>query len=549
MRAFHCSWLLALVLVAPAVAQAQAEPGSTGYTIFLRGTPIGREDVAVRTDATGTMITSSGRATSGVAFILRRAELKSRPDGSPERYTIDASANGADTTMRTLFKDGVATSEGVQQGKQFSVTQNVSPGAILLPNNVYAAYVGLARRLQSAKAGEELRAFVVPSAEVPLRVASVSTDRVQIGAAFLNVRRYELVVANPAGDINVTITADDQGSLLRLNVAAAALDVVRDDLAASTSRSQVFSNPGDEAVTIPAVGFNIAATLTRPKSGAAQAPAVVLVTGPGVPDRDGFSLGVPVIGQLAGALADAGVLSIRYDKRGTGQSGGRSESATVVDYAEDARAIVRWLSERKDVDPKRIALVGHGDGVWIAMLTATRERRIAGLVSIAGPSGSGADVILEQQQRALDALKLPPAERDQRVALQKQILSAVATGKGWETIPPALRKQADTPWLQSLLTFNLAGVVKDLRQPILFVHGELDRQVPVAHATQLSDLARKESRSPSIEVVVVRGVNHLLVPATTGDIAEYATLTDRNVSGDVKAAVTSWLTKTFAAVK
>jgi pimeloyl-ACP methyl ester carboxylesterase len=451
--------------------------------------------------------------------------------------------------MRTLFENGVATSEGEQQGKPFSVTHNVSPGAVLLPNNVYGAYVGLARRLQSAKPGEELRAFIVPSAEVPLRVTSMSSDRVQIGAAFLNVRRYDLVVANPTGNIELTITTDDQGALLRLSVAAAALDVVRDDLAASTSRSQVFSNPGDEPVTIPAVGFNIAATLTRPTSGVARRPAVVLVTGPGVPDRDGFALGIPTIGQLAGALAEAGILAVRYDKRGTGQSGGRSESATLTDYAEDARAIVRWLSDRKDVDPKRIALVGHGEGAWIAMLTAARERRIAGLVSIAGPAGSGTDVILEQQQRALDVLTLTVADREQRVALQKQLLSAVATGKGWETVPPALRKQADTPWLQSFLTFNLAKVVEELRQPILFVHGELDRQVPVSHATRLSDLARKQSRSASIEVVVVRGVNHLLVPATTGDIAEYATLTDRNISTDVKTAVTAWLTRTFAVVK
>src|SRR5688500_11586034 len=90
MRVLHCTWLLALVLAAPAPADAQAEPGSTGYTIFLRGAPIGREDVTIRTDATGTMITSSGRATGAVSFVLRRAELKTHPDGSPERYTIDA---------------------------------------------------------------------------------------------------------------------------------------------------------------------------------------------------------------------------------------------------------------------------------------------------------------------------------------------------------------------------------------------------------------------------------------------------------------------------
>ena len=51
------------------------------------------------------------------------------------------------------------------------------------------------------------------------------------------------------------------------------------------------------------------------------------------------------------------------------------------------------------------------------------------------------------------------------------------------------------------------------------------------------------------EVVVVRGVNHLLVPAITGEISEYASLPDRNVSKNVSGTLTAWLTKTFAAIK
>jgi hypothetical protein len=81
------------------------------------------------------------------------------------------------------------------------------------------------------------------------------------------------------------------------------------------------------------------------------------------------------------------------------------------------------------------------------------------------------------------------------------------------------------------------------------VHGELDRQVPVAHVTRISELARKDGRSPAIEVVTVRGVNHLLVPATTGHTSEYASLPDRTLSRDVSTAVTTWLEKTFKAVK
>jgi pimeloyl-ACP methyl ester carboxylesterase len=391
--------------------------------------------------------------------------------------------------------------------------------------------------------------YVIPQAEITVRVASVQDERMQLAADFLNVRRYELVFVNPGGELGAQLTVGPDGALIGVNVPAQSISVVRADLAASTARTQVYSNPGDEPVVIPAAGFNLGATLTRPKSPAPRLPAVILLSGSGVGDRDGHALGIPTLGQLAGALAEAGFLAVRYDKRGYGQSGGRAESATLSDSADDARAVMRWLSERKDVDPRRIALVGHSEGAWVALLAASRERRFAGVVSIAGPASRGAEMILEQQQYALDRMKLPPEEREKRVALQKQIQTAVLTGKGWEGVPPDMRKQADTPWFQSLLAFDPARVIEDVRQPLLFVHGELDRQVPVAHADRLADLARKESDSKSIEVVIVRGINHLLVPATTGDISEYGTLTDRTVSPDVTTAINTWLTKTFAAVR
>ena len=106
---------------------------------------------------------------------------------------------------------------------------------------------------------------------------------------------------------------------------------------------------------------------------------------------------------------------------------------------------MRWLEKRPDVDPKRIAVVGHSEGAWVGLLAASREKRIAAVVSIAGPSSTGAELVLEQQRHALDQLKLPAEERDKRIALQQQIHSAVLTGKGWETVPPQLRKEADTP--------------------------------------------------------------------------------------------------------
>ena len=114
------------------------------------------------------------------------------------------------------------------------------------------------------------------------------------------------------------------------------------------------------------------------------ARAVVLLSGSGAGDRDGIAAGVPTLGQLAGALADAGLLVLRYDKRGYGQTGGRAESATLGDLAEDVRVVVRYMSRRKDVDPKRIAVVGHSEGAWVGLQAAARIQSRPPRIPVAG---------------------------------------------------------------------------------------------------------------------------------------------------------------------
>jgi uncharacterized protein len=529
-------------------AQPPAE-GTTGYTIFARGEPIGREDVEVqRTTAGATTIISRTRLGPPVNLLTRRAEVRYRADGSPESVYIDAQLNGQDVSLETSFENGVATTKGTEGQTIISETHKVSPQTIVLPNLLFGVYEAVGRRLVNMQPGGELRAYIVPQAEIPIRIRNVTTQRMQTGATTFDVRRYELVFAHPQRELAVTLAVDERGGLVSVNLPAQALDVVRDDVSSPTARTLLYSNAGDEPVTIPASGFNLGATLTRPKAAAgARLPAVILLGGSEASDRDGIALGIPTIGQLAGVLADAGFLAVRYDKRGYGQSGGRAESATLSDYADDARSVFMWLRNRRDVDPNRIAVLGHSDGAWVAFLAASRERRFAGVVSIAAPSTTGAELVLEQQRYVLDQTKAP--DREAKIELQQRINTAVVTGRGWEGLPDDVRRQADTPWFQSLLTFEPARVIRNVRQPLLFVHGDLDRQVPADHLTRLSELARKEARSRSIEVVSVRGVNHLLVPASTGHTTEYASLPDRNVSKDVANAITTWLDKTFKAVE
>jgi uncharacterized protein len=543
-------WVLVAILGTGAAAQQTPSPGTTGYTVFLRGSPIGHEDVTVRTDATGISITSESRASLPEPTTIRRAEARYSSDWTTESFTLEASVGGGEVTARSVFRDGVVRTEGVQSGTAYTRQHNAGAQAVvLMPNAFFGGWEAITRRVTSIDGPMELRAYVVPQAELGLRVVSVANERMQVGSAFFDVRRYDVVLQTGTGDLFASITATTAGALVRMSIPAQALDVVRDDVASSTSRTQIYSNPGDEAVTIPALGFNLGATLTRPKSAAARVPVAILLAGSGIGDRDGTVAGIPMLAQLAGRLADAGIMAVRYDKRGFGQSGGRAESATLNDYAEDARTVVRWVAARKDVDGKRIAVIGHSEGAWVGILASAREDRIAALVTLEGAGSTGADLILEQQQAALEQSDLPAADREARVALQKQIHAAVLTGKGWEGVPVPLRREADTPWFQSVLTFDPAKSIKGVRQPILLVHGALDKQVPLPHAERLADLARKESKSKAVELVVVRGVNHLLAPAVTGEVAEYDVLPDRSVSPDVSTAITTWLAKTFQAIK
>ena len=84
----------------------------------------------------------------------------------------------------------------------------------------------------------------------------------------LDVRRYELIYVNPSGEVATNVTVASDGELVSVNVPADSVDIVREDVASSTSRTRLF-HKGDEAVTIPAVGFNIGRDARLVRSNAA----------------------------------------------------------------------------------------------------------------------------------------------------------------------------------------------------------------------------------------------------------------------------------------
>src|SRR5258705_6194280 len=128
MRAFHCTWTLTLLLALPAAAQQrqqaqpqaqQPQPGPAaqnlvGYTIFLRGAPVGHQDLSVRGDAQGLTISGQGQIADPIDVLTRRAEIRYRADLSPESLVIDSRIGGVDIRLQTNFSNGMAVTQGTQ---------------------------------------------------------------------------------------------------------------------------------------------------------------------------------------------------------------------------------------------------------------------------------------------------------------------------------------------------------------------------------------------------------------------------------------------------
>jgi uncharacterized protein len=87
--------------------------------------------------------------------------------------------------------------------------------------------------------------------------------------------------------------------------------------------------------------------------------------------------------------------------------------------------------------------------------------------------------------------------------------------------------------------------MKDVEQPLLIVQGELDTQVRPHHAETLLALAQARKKKTDAQVMKVPGVNHLLVPAKTGEVSEYPSLAGAEVLPSVPAGIGAWLAKTM----
>jgi uncharacterized protein len=244
----------------------------------------------------------------------------------------------------------------------------------------------------------------------------------------------------------------------------------------------------------------LSGTLLKP-AGVDRPPVVLLIVGSGPTDRNGNQAGTGPgsLRLLAETLAQRGIASLRYDKRGIGRSvlaGLREQDVVLGSFVDDAAAWLAWLQQRRDLGAPILA--GHSEGGLIAILLAKRMP-VAGIVLIAAPGRRVGDVLREQLQGSDMPAPLLAEAREMLAALERG--ETVADVK--PELAPLFRPSAQ-PFMRSLLAVDPAGELAGLKLPVMIVSGGHDLQVTAADAALLA------KARPDAARLDVPGMSHVL---------------------------------------
>lgn len=372
----------------------------------------------------------------------------------------------------------------------------------------------------------------------PVLLAQASPAQIsQKFALYGRLRLVSLTSSRPKSVVFVMSVRGAQRFQIRLSVDThgliAGLQTLR-EIPPTASPASVLPRlaPGwvAQPVTFQAGGVTVHGTYTHPRRAATRTvPAAVLLAGSGTAtDRNGNGTTTGPNGHnvwqshrntleaVANWLSADGVASLRYDKLGSGQTGwgryaGHPGRIGLTTYEQEAAAALRFLARQSQINPSRLAAVGHSEGTLYALLLGS------GLVAHA--PRLHAVVLLEPVPARMLSLMLPapgtvpPAVR--RWA-ERAVASLRQTGRLPQGLPPAITKSfnPDNWGTQSELSqidrYDPASVAAELppRTPVLLTCSNADQYFTCAMENRIATAVSKAHAK--LDYVHLTGVDHLL---------------------------------------
>ncbi|MRX40886.1 alpha/beta fold hydrolase [Flavobacterium sp. LC2016-23] len=295
-------------------------------------------------------------------------------------------------------------------------------------------------------------------------------------------------------------------------------------------------------------GITLAGTLTLPKKEGVF-PVVILISGSGPQNRDEELLGHKPFLVVSDYLTRNGIAVLRFDDRGTAASKGDFKSGTSLDFATDVEAGVQFLLSRKEIDKKKIGLLGHSEGGLIAPIVASKSKNIAFIVLLAGPGIEGDQLLLLQQELIAKAKGTSNADIQKTKEMNQKAFEIVNKYKDPEELKTQITNyiteiskndpdkpenlsleeyvnlqvaKITNPWMAYFLRYNPKPVLEKVKCPVLALNGEKDLQVPPKENLEAIKKALTKGGNKNVTIKEVPNLNHLFQECKSGSPEEYS---------------------------
>lgn len=410
---------------------------------------------------------------------------------------------------------------------------------------------------------------------------SATMDSPDQGAAGIPVTTItfannDLMFAIPAGGIEYQGKYDGKGftGTFSQNGFAIPLTLGREEVElVKVKRPQDPAQPypyREEEVAFQSGNIKLAGTLTLPAKEGVY-PAVVLITGSGPQNRDEELMDHRPFLVLADYLTRNGIAVLRYDDRGVAKSEGNFETATTEDFADDAAAAFKYLNSRKDINKKKIGLIGHSEGGIIAPMVAVENPEVAFIVLMAGTAIPGDDLMMLQSYSIGKAGGMPEEELKKLSAINRQAYNIIKQERNPRDVESKLTQlyaaelkpvltlqnlpaekvqeyidmQVNTltsPWYMNFIKYDPAPTLAKVKCPILAINGDKDLQVSAKANLPAITRATEKGGNKRVTVISLPGLNHLFQEAATGQPSEYAKI-EQTISPIALAEIQGWVQK------
>jgi pimeloyl-ACP methyl ester carboxylesterase len=307
----------------------------------------------------------------------------------------------------------------------------------------------------------------------------------------------------------------------------------------------------------------LAGTLTLPKKEGIY-PAVILITGSGAENRDEEVFGHKPFLVIADYLTRNGIAVLRYDDRGFAQSTGNFSTATTFDFASDVESAISYLKTRKEIDAKKIGLIGHSEGGTIAPIVAAAEPKdVDFIVLLAGSGLQGDKLTLLQKEKLEQAMHIDEQQiaKGQKIfrgaydiilqsdAADSNLKNKVGTyfkqsfgDKVPEEQISTITNQIVNPWMITFLKYNPVPTLEKVKCPVLALGGEKDLQVPPEENLIAIKTALEKGGNKNVTTKLFPNLNHLFQDCKTGLPSEYSEI-EETFSPVVLDEITKWIKK------